>query len=177
MYNRARFNHTPYNRSTVLEFQWKASVDGVAAVKAEINICFSFNIDPASGISDGSGLFIRIIFPDSISEALSETLAAYVRVFMYEGIAEAISGSSGTKVSLYELATMLIQNINMAAGDTLIIDTDHMTVTLNGVNVVDKISDESEFFDLKPGLNEIAVSSKTAASKADVKILWKDKWL
>lgn len=56
----------------------------------------------------------------------------------------------------------------------LIIDTEHMTVTLNGANIIDRVSDDSAFFKLQPGENDIIVEGGTTA---DVKILWKDRWL
>ena len=55
-----------------------------------------------------------------------------------------------------------------------IIDTEHMTVTLNGANIIDRVSDDSAFFKLQPGENDIIVEGGTTA---DVKILWKDRWL
>ena len=69
---------------------------------------------------------------------------------------------------------MVIEGVNMVAGDELIIDTEHMTVTLNGENIIDRVSDDSAFFELEPGENDIIVEGGTTA---DVKILWKDRWL
>ena len=68
----------------------------------------------------------------------------------------------------------IVEGVNMVAGDELIIDTEHMTVTLNGVNIVDRVSDDSAFFKLQPGENDIIVEGGTTA---DVKVLWKDRWL
>ena len=36
MFNRAPYNRTPYNRSSMLEFQWMATVNGVAEAQANI---------------------------------------------------------------------------------------------------------------------------------------------
>ena len=47
-------------------------------------------------------------------------------------------------------------------------------VTLNGANIIDRVSDDSAFFKLQPGENDIIVEGGTTA---DVKILWKDRWL
>ena len=80
----------------------------------------------------------------------------------------------GTGVSTYGSVTMVIEGVNMVAGDELIIDTEHMTVTLNGANIIDRVSDDSAFFKLQPGENDIIVEGGTTA---DVKILWKDRWL
>jgi hypothetical protein len=47
-------------------------------------------------------------------------------------------------------------------------------VTLNGVNIVDRITDASAFFKLMSGMNDIIVEGGTVA---DIKVLWKDRWL
>ena len=44
----------------------------------------------------------------------------------------------------------------------------------NGANIIDRVSDDSAFFKLQPGENDIIVEGGTTA---DVKILWKDRWL
>lgn len=62
----------------------------------------------------------------------------------------------------------------MVAGDELIIDTEHMTVTLNGANIIDRVSDDSAFFKLQPGRERYY---RRGRHDADVKILWKDRWL
>ena len=84
-------------------------------------------------------------------------------VFEWTATANAESGSGGALLVM-----------NMVAGDELIIDTEHMTVTLNGVNIVDRVSDSSVFFKLMSGVNDIIVEGGTTA---DIRILWKDRWL
>ena len=84
-----------------------------------------------------------------------------------------LAGKLG-QTSTYGSVTMVIEGVNMVAGDELIIDTEHMTVTLNGANIIDRVSDDSAFFKLQPGENDIIVEGGTTA---DVKILWKDRWL
>lgn len=157
MFNRAGYNLTPFNRSTALEFQWIASADCVTGISAELQLLFTLLAEKASAIADVSGSFVF--------------------VFVGEGNGNVISNSRGTQVHFYELLTMIIQNLNMKSGDTVIIDSEHMVVSLNGVNVVDKITDESVFFDLKPGLNELSVSPINASASASIKVLWKDRWV
>ena len=49
-----------------------------------------------------------------------------------------------------------------------------MTVTLNGANIIDRVSILIAHFQAQPGENDIIVEGGTTA---DVKILWKDRWL
>jgi phage-related protein len=88
--------------------------------------------------------------------------------------AETDASATATGVSTYGSITMQFPGLTMTAGDELIIDTGHMTITLNGANVIDLLSDDSEFFKLKPGENDIIVEGGTTA---DIKVLWKDRWL
>lgn len=69
---------------------------------------------------------------------------------------------------------MTILGVNMVPGDELVIDTEHMTVTLNGENIIDRVSDDAVFFKLMSGINDITVEGGTTA---DVRIVWKDRWL
>ena len=110
----------------------------------------------------------------SFAEAEAGSVGDYIRTLFFSALAEAVATASGTGVSTYGSVTMVIEGVNMVAGDELIIDTEHMTVTLNGANIIDRVSDDSAFFKLQPGENDIIVEGGTTA---DVKILWKDRWL
>ena len=98
----------------------------------------------------------------------------YIRTRFFAAVAEAVTTASGTGVSTYGQEVLTVAGVNMVAGDELIIDTEHMTVTLNGVNIVDRVSDASVFFKLMSGVNDLIVEGGTTA---DIKILWKDRWL
>lgn len=175
MFNRAPYNRTPYNRSSMLEFQWMATVNGVAEAQANITLSLVLSANAATGETETSAALVLVVLPTGkIVEARATAIATYIRTIFFKALAEAKAEARGTKVSIYEIVTMAINDINMSAGDILVIDTAQMIVTLNGVSIVDKISDSSAFFDLKPGLNEVTVTGESAA---DIKILWKDKWL
>ena len=111
---------------------------------------------------------------NAVAEAEAGSVGDYIRTLFFSALAEAVATASGTGVSTYGSVTMVIEGVNMVAGDELIIDTEHMTVTLNGANIIDRVSDDSAFFKLQPGENDIIVEGGTTA---DVKILWKDRWL
>lgn len=97
-----------------------------------------------------------------------------MRVVFFSAEATAEAFASGSGVSTYGQEVMTIEGVNMVAGDELVIDTEHMTVTLNGENIIDRVSDASVFFKLMSGVNDIIVEGGTTA---DVRIVWKDRWL
>ena len=122
----------------------------------------------------GGGRYRVRRVPSALAEAEAGSIGDYIRTLFFSALAEAVATASGTGVSTYGSVTMVIEGVNMVAGDELIIDTEHMTVTLNGANIIDRVSDDSAFFKLQPGENDIIVEGGTTA---DVKILWKDRWL
>ena len=173
MFNRAPYNRTAFNRASFLVFEWAATVQATSDATAKFVLAIKLEA-MAEGIADGSGVYVRVILPRGINESRAQSAAWFVRTMFMEALAEALSYSKGTKVSIYELVTMVIENLNMSAGDLLFIDTEHMNVMLNGESVVDKVVRGSGFFYLQPGENSITVSE---SGTADIKILWKDRWL
>ena len=153
MYNRTPYNRAPYNRKARFVFEWTATA----------------NVESGSG---GAVLIIRYL--SGASEAVTEAVGDYIRTRFFAAVAEAVTTASGTGVSTYGQEVLTVAGVNMVAGDELIIDTEHMTVTLNGVNIVDRVSDASVFFKLMSGVNDLIVEGGTTA---DIKILWKDRWL
>lgn len=173
MFNRTPFNRTAHNRSASLTFRWSATVHGETESSGLISLEFRLN-GSADAVSQGAATLVCVLLPSALAEAEAVALGDYIRTRFLETVAHAESEAHGTQVSVYELITIVLNDLNMKAGDLLVIDTEHMTVTLNGINVVDKIPDDSGFFDLNSGDNQITISD---AGKVDVTILWKDRWL
>lgn len=175
MYNRSPYNRAGYNRSASFVFEWVSTVNATAESVGALLIIRYFD-GAAEAVTTSSGEIIRTaLFVDgATAEAVTDAIAEYIRHIYQHGQADAETTGSGAAVSTYGSVTMVIENVNMSPGDELIIDTEHMTVTLNGINIVDKVSDESVFFKLAPGDNDVIVEGGTTA---DVKILWKDRWL
>ena len=173
MYNRAPYNKTAYNRTTSIVFEWLATANAETDTAAEVKV-IRYLDGSAEAITNVSGAFVRVLMPAALAEAETGSVGDYIRTLFFSALAEAVATASGTGVSTYGSVTLIIEGVNMVAGDELIIDTEHMTVTLNGANIIDRVSDESAFFKLQPGENDIIVEGGTTA---DVKILWKDRWL
>lgn len=173
MYNRAPYNRTAYNRTLSIVFEWLTTANAEADTSATLRIV-RYMGGSAVAVSSASGEYVRAFLPSALAEAEAGSIGDYIRTLFFSALAEAIATATGAGVSTYGSVTLVIEGVNMVAGDELIIDTEHMTVTLNGANIIDRVSDESAFFKLQPGENDIIVEGGTTA---DVKILWKDRWL
>lgn len=173
MYNRTPYNRTPYNRTEQFAFEWLSTVYAEAATEASLLIIRNFN-GSVTAIAEAEGVYIRVLLPSSMVDATSGAIGDYIRTLFFASEVDAISYASGTGVSTYGSVTLIIEGVNMAAGDELVIDTEHMTVTLNGANIVNRITDASAFFKLMSGANDIIVEGGTTA---DIRVLWKDRWL
>lgn len=173
MYNRTPYNKTTYNRTTSIVFEWLATANAETDTSATLKIIRCLD-GSAAAVATASGVFVRVLLPSALAEAEAGSVGDYIRTLFFSALAEAVATASGTGVSTYGSVTMVIEGVNMVAGDELIIDTEHMTVTLNGVNIADRVSDSSVFFKLMSGVNDIIVEGGTTA---DIRILWKDRWL
>lgn len=167
------YNRTAYNRTLSIVFEWLATANAEADTSATLRI-IRYMGGSAVAVSTASGEYVRVFLPSALAEAEAGSIGDYIRTLFFSALAEAIATATGAGVSTYGSVTLVIEGVNMVAGDELIIDTEHMTVTLNGANIIDRVSDDSAFFKLQPGENDIIVEGGTTA---DVKILWKDRWL
>ena len=156
MYNRTPYNKTAYNRTTSIVFEWLATANAETDTSATLKI-IRYLDGSAEAVATASGVFVRVLLPSALAEAEAGSVGDYIRVLFFSALAEAVATASGTGVSTYGSVTMVIEGVNMVAGDEL-----------------DRVSDDSAFFKLQPGENDIIVEGGTTA---DVKILWKDRWL
>lgn len=173
MYNRAPYNRERYNRKSTLIFEWVASATAESGSSGGLLIVRRFEGE-AEAVAAVSGELIKLVFFAGEATVESGSSGAYIRVLILDGEAEAESNAYGSALSTYGQEVMILEGVNMSPGDELVIDTEHMTVTLNGENVIDRVKDESIFFKLKEGANDIIVEGGTMA---DIRILWKDRWL
>ena len=149
MYNRTPYNKTTYNRTTSIVFEWLATANAETDTSATLKI-IRYLDGSAAAVATASGVFVRVLLPSALAEAEAGSIGDYIRTLFFSALAEAVATASGTGVSTYGSVTMVIEGVNMVAGDELIIDTEHMTVTLNDANIIDRVSDDSAFFKLQP---------------------------
>jgi hypothetical protein len=74
-------------------------------------------------------------------------------------------------------AKLELENLNLAPGDELIIDTDVIEVLLNGIPDVDFVTGDSEFFELIPGTNRLIFMDGETGRELSVTIVWSNRWL
>jgi len=174
MYNRTLYNRTPYNRSELYIFEWLASAIAEAGT-VNANLLIIRHLDgSAEAVTEVSGAVIRVFLPEVAANATAEAIGEFVLRLFFTTDVYAEATATGTGVSTYGSISLTVAGVNMQAGDELIIDTEHMTVTLNGVNIIDKITDSSVFFKLMSGVNQLIIEGSSAA---DIRVLYKDRWL
>lgn len=172
MFNRAEFNKTPFNRFE-LAFRWSGAGKVVCEVSGD---CHVYRSMAAAGDieSDTSAANHIIRSMSGVADVICEAAGHYIRVRYFAGIAEVVCSAQAGTLYKSSLETFDITSLDMAAGDQLIIDMDKMTVTLNGVNVGAKVTDDAVFFKLKPGENELTFKGNNSAQ---IKVEYGDRWL
>ena len=70
-----------------------------------------------------------------------------------------------------------LDNLTMSATDKVVIDTQTRTVTLNGADVYDLLSEDSSFMTILPGENIMALNSDTTSDTGTAKIKFKQGFI
>lgn len=70
-----------------------------------------------------------------------------------------------------------LENVLLAPGDTLIIDTDKLEIQVNDVNLLESWVSGGVFFQLKPGTNVIQFDTKPKNCKLTITAFWADRYL
>lgn len=79
--------------------------------------------------------------------------------------------------AMFGYSTIELPRLVVPPNGDLVIDTEEMTVTLNGEDVTRYFGSDSEFFKLKPGENIVIYEDSVQNRNISYKILWKDLWL
>lgn len=174
MFNHSLFNQTKFN---------------VAAAGAEKDPIVRIN---ATAASTAEAAFSAIRTMSAAAEALSEAAASTIVEHIMAAVASAVTAaeaqfiraremtasaeaeSTVNRPSLYGVNTEVIgfTGLTLSAGDELIIDTDNMTVTINGENAIMYLADSSTFFTLSAA----DIIRYEGTGTADIRLLWKDRW-
>jgi len=93
------------------------------------------------------------------------------------GTAHIVLATLNEGFNIWRYEHIHLPNLVIGVGGELIIDTDNMTITMNGQNVMRFLSRDSEFFLLNPATNELTFTSGNANNRADIRVLWRDAWL
>ena len=174
MYNGMVYNLAPYNIvQPAVEFIWKGTVFANTDTGALIQIIRRL-AGSAAAQALSNATQTRNLFFDTVGSAVSTDSGTVVRIRILASDAYAESGGAGGNVTTVTVLSITIPGVNMKTGDVLQINTDTMTVTLNGNNIAHLVSDDSEFFKISTGEGYVETSG---IGNADIKILWKDMWV
>ena len=70
-----------------------------------------------------------------------------------------------------------LENVLLAPGDTMIVDTDKLEIQVNDVNLLESWVSGGVFFLLKPGSNTIQFDTNPSSCELTITIFWADRYL
>lgn len=70
-----------------------------------------------------------------------------------------------------------LENVFLAPGDTLVIDTDKLEIQLNNENMLESWVSGGVFFLLKPGTNVIQFDTSPENCTLEITVMWADRYL
>lgn len=73
--------------------------------------------------------------------------------------------------------TLQLIGINLPPGGSIIVDTDLLSVFLNGIEDVSSVTTDSVFFELGPGDNEVSILTDEEEQTLRVTPIWQNRWL
>ena len=173
MFGSTAFNRGAFNRSTGSEdFVWVGSAAAAAASDAILTIT-----NHAGGRADAIASATAAINAEysvaGVAAGEAGTDADQIRRRYMSAQADAIGTASAGGLYLLGTETLRLEGITLQAGDDVEIDTERMTLLINGANGIPYLTDDSTFFMLSKG----DVLSILGTGTATVKLLWKDRWL
>lgn len=171
------FNRQPFNRATSLV----TGVSGLAIMKLQDSgelykdIYYSGN---TALVLDGDFDITKLIRQSSLTGIIAGSFADGTKEFINESeISELVLSGDASQLVSGE-AIIELEGINLEPGDEIVIDTDKMTVTLNGTNAMKYVSDDSDTdLTLLNGVNTIIYSDNAGSRAVNIDIIWKDRWL
>lgn len=179
MENTQKFNLGKFNIKNNGKLNGNATSIVTSQSAAKANVIFA-----ASAAGEAvSGTIVQQ--PDTISQyqANSDTISDsavhnfYKIVALFPEESNAISESNAKTAEIFGIEIISLPNLVLKPGQEFIIDTDNMTATIDGQNAIYLLSDDSAFFFLAQGENLITYMDGSGNRQANLKVMWKDRWL
>jgi hypothetical protein len=178
MFNRSGYNKINFNR---------VGSDAIGNISASAFLSFSATckigrirkVSAVAGVSFGGGAALTRTFAVYLAPAEISigALAAPQKRMFVQAFANVDLGAQATYYA-YGVEEMSLPGLVMRPGDELVIDTDLMIVTLNGVNVARYVSMNSQFIRLLASGNTLIYQDASGQTrKATVRVEWKPRWL
>jgi hypothetical protein len=175
MFNFMRFNLGKFN----LDF-----VDDALRGTARLNLSATATMNVVRGFTGYAPVTLITIgninaastFEGNVNILMGATGVINAYFYLY-GELDLLLGVQSEGFNTFHYAIIHLPDLVMPLNGLLFIDTDNMTITLNGQNVMRYLSRDSEFFMFSPTINEVTFESGNQDNRADIRILWKDAWL
>lgn len=143
-----------------------------------LTIIVNKNYSTVEMVMTSSGKLVRRQpFISQVAEMELDAEGKFIRKRPFAGYADMELNTNSVTIKTVGSQVLELINLNLHAGDEVIIDTEKMTITVNGVNSINILSDDSVFLNLSPGANTVSVETDNIGAEADIYVLWKDRWL
>lgn len=171
MFGHIYFNQGAFNREAITVSGWTGNTQANAEATANLRLT-KYMSGRADAVATATAAPGTIHYMTATANAEATATAIPTRERYMSGVANAVA--EGVAVSLYGIGTdFLSLEVDIHAGDDIIIDTERMTLMVNSLNAIYMLSDDSTFFNLEKD-DYITVSGNGTAT---VTLLWKDRWL
>lgn len=173
MFNRSGFNWTPYNRpgvATIILFN--SVMSGAGALSALLNIDQAMYA-AMSGAGSIEAVYVREIVFDSDMSGAGSIGAIYVRERNMQSNMSG-AGSLAANLSKYHIDYIEFDG-EFEPGDRIVIDSNTLTVTINGQNALQQTT--GDFFDLALGANKITYTDTSGSRNVILRITHRDKFV
>ena len=179
MFNTQKFNLGKFNVSTSNVKSMSGAVTvitdalGVMSVKKRLS-----GTSNTIGKTEPAAMIRKVQLSANPIEVLTESSAKwYNRLLLHADTVEVTTGASAKAIEVYGVETISLPDIVLKPGQELIIDTNEMTVTIDGENAIHLLSADSDFFALMQGENTITYSDNSNKRTAGLKVMWKNRWV
>ena len=202
MFNKQSFNRGKFNRKVIvitgnrvilsgympLSLNKSAKANLVTALKASANITLgaAAAMNYTAAIKGEMHLALhksaqmsrsRLVAAVSHITLKSKARINRSRIFTPEPMHISLIAKGGVIQTWRTERITLLPGLQIMPGDELVVDMDNQTVSLNGQNVMRFVDNDSVFFKFNPGTNEVTYTNTDAAGRAEIRILWHDRWL
>lgn len=172
MFGGVSFNRSPFNRRTgEVDPGWRGYAHGESSATAVASLIIGLNAQ-AHGESSASASMSIDAALSGKAEGVSSARAVATRIIYLSGAAHGVSNARAGQFYIIGTDVLRLMDIDIPVGSEIVIDTERQTVTLDNNNIVYALTDESRFFDLRPG-DKLTISGD---GSVDVTVLWKDRW-
>lgn len=180
MYNRTGFNRSRYNRAASTSQYRAAPVVGIGIISTPpLGGTIPLRLVQVVGAGEMHGeytILIRLGTMEVNGEGSATVLVAIVTNLGLSPVS-GIGIVAAPRVILYLSTDIALGDMILAPGDVLEIDTDSITVTRNGISVIQYWVTGSTPFQLAAGDNVITYHDESPGRSATVAIVWKNRWL